>query len=119
MEVVGDSSVVSVVIKFLVVEEKPVGNIHKCLCFVYGSATVDRSTVGRWVKRVTASEKGKEELYDSCSEKLAGWPGMIRTKYKHTHIPSWRKAVEVDGDFVEKWNIETKHDSSLCVIFMI
>jgi hypothetical protein len=31
---------------------------------VYGSAAVNRSTVGCWVKRVMASETGKAELHD-------------------------------------------------------
>ena len=40
------------------------GNIHKWLCAVYGSCAVDRSTVGRWVQRVKASESGETELRD-------------------------------------------------------
>jgi hypothetical protein len=43
------------VIKFLVHEKESVVNIHKRLCAVYGSCAVDRSTVGRWAKRVKAS----------------------------------------------------------------
>jgi hypothetical protein len=39
-------------------------NFHKYLCNVYESATVDRRTVGCWVKRVMASETGKAELHD-------------------------------------------------------
>jgi hypothetical protein len=41
-----------------------VENIRKRLCGVYGSAAVERSTVGRWAKRVTDSERGKAELHD-------------------------------------------------------
>jgi hypothetical protein len=51
------------VIEFLLAE-KSVGNIHKRLCNVYGSATVDRSTAGRWAKRMTASETGTAEPHD-------------------------------------------------------
>jgi hypothetical protein len=47
------------VTEFHVAEKEPVVNIHKRLCDVYGKPTVDRSTFGRWVKRVTASEAGK------------------------------------------------------------
>jgi hypothetical protein len=43
------------VIVFLVHEKESVLNIHKRLCAVYGSCAVDRSTVGRWDKRVKAS----------------------------------------------------------------
>ena len=39
-------------------------NIHKRLCAVYGSCAVDRSTVGRWVQRVKASESGETDLHD-------------------------------------------------------
>jgi len=42
--------------EFLVAEKKSLGNIHKSLCSVHGSATVDRSTVGGWVRRVTPFE---------------------------------------------------------------
>ena len=45
------------VVEFLVAEEESVRIFHKCLCNVYGSAAeVDRSTVGRWVQKVTATE---------------------------------------------------------------
>jgi squalene cyclase len=52
------------VIEFLVTEKESVGNIHKCLCNVHGSAMVDRSTAGHWVKRVSAFETGKAELHN-------------------------------------------------------
>jgi hypothetical protein len=51
-------------IKFLVAKKESVGNIDKLLCSVYGSATADRSSSGRWAKRITASETGKTELHD-------------------------------------------------------
>jgi len=38
--------------------------MHQRLCSVYGSATVTRSSVGRWAKSVTASETGNSELRD-------------------------------------------------------
>jgi hypothetical protein len=44
------------VIEFLVAEKERVGNIHKRLCAVYGSCSVDRNTVGCWVQRVKSSE---------------------------------------------------------------
>jgi hypothetical protein len=55
-------------IELLVAGKESVRNTHKCLCIYYGSAMVDKSTVGRWIKRVTTSETGKTELHDlSCS----------------------------------------------------
>jgi hypothetical protein len=39
-------------------------NVHKCLCNVYGSDTVDRSTIGHWLKRVMASKAAGGELHD-------------------------------------------------------
>jgi transposase len=46
------------VIAFLVAEEGSVGNIHKRLCAVCGSSSVDRS----WVKRVKASGSEETEM---------------------------------------------------------
>jgi hypothetical protein len=40
------------VIEFLFAEKDSVKNIYKYLWNIYASATVDRSTVGRWVKSV-------------------------------------------------------------------
>ena len=52
------------VIEFLCAEKETVVNIHKRLCAVYGDAAVDRSTVGRWVKRVQTSGNAETELHD-------------------------------------------------------
>jgi hypothetical protein len=52
------------VIKFLVHENESVVNIHKCLCAVYGSCAVDRSTVELWAKGVKASGSAETELRD-------------------------------------------------------
>ena len=51
-------------IEFLDAEKESVRNMHKRLFNVCGSAAVDRSTAGRWTKRVTASETGTAELQD-------------------------------------------------------
>lgn len=64
------------VIEFLVAEKETVGNIHKRLCKVYGTSAVDRSTVGRWARRVAASEGGAAELQDL---QRAGRPPMAVT----------------------------------------
>jgi transposase len=51
-------------IEFLVNENESVVNIHKRLCAVNGSCAVNRSTVGRWAKRVRASGSAETELRD-------------------------------------------------------
>jgi hypothetical protein len=48
--------------EFLVAEKESVMNIHKCLCSVYGSATVVRNAVGLWAKSVMASESSQADL---------------------------------------------------------
>jgi transposase len=50
--------------EFLVAEKESVRNIHKRFYAVYGSSTVDRSTIGRWIQRVKASGSGETELHD-------------------------------------------------------
>jgi len=51
------------VIKFLFADKQSMKNIHKrLLCNVYGSAVVNRSTIGHKVDRVMASETRKVEL---------------------------------------------------------
>jgi hypothetical protein len=47
------------VIEFLVTVKETVGNIHKWLSSVYGSAAFDRDTVGCWTKRVRDGEVGR------------------------------------------------------------
>jgi hypothetical protein len=77
------------VTEFLVAEKQSVGNIHRRLCAVYGSCAVDRSTVGRWIQRVKASGSGETEIR------------AVRTWLREQET-RWRKAIEVDGDYVEK-----------------
>jgi hypothetical protein len=82
-------------------------NIHKRLCAVYGSCAVDRSTVGRWVRRVKASGCGEDEeiviraLRTWLREQETGWhrEGM------RAHVSRWRKAVDVDGEYVGKQHV--------------
>ena len=52
------------VIKFLLAEKETVTNIHRRLRNVYGDLAVDKSTVSRWVKRLSSSEEGKQQLSD-------------------------------------------------------
>jgi hypothetical protein len=81
--------------------KESVGNIHKRLCAVYGSCAVDRSTVGRWVQRVKASGSGETEI-----RAVRTWIREQETSWyregTHALVSRWRKAVDVDGDYVEK-----------------
>jgi histone-lysine N-methyltransferase SETMAR len=38
---------------------------------------------------------------------------------KHTPIPHWHKATEVDKDFVEKYDMESNRHTSSCITSMI
>ena len=49
-------------IEFLVTDKKSVSSINRRLCNVCEGAADERSTVGRWVIRVTACETGRAEL---------------------------------------------------------
>jgi hypothetical protein len=89
------------VIELLVAEKESVGNIHKRLCAVYGSCTVDRSTVGIWIQRVTASGSEETEI-----RAVRTWLREHETSWyiegMHVLVSCCRKAVDVDGDYMEK-----------------
>jgi hypothetical protein len=89
------------VIEFLVVEKETVGNIHNRLCDEYGSCTVDRSTVGRWVQRVKALGSGETEI-----RAVRTWVREQETNWyredMHALVSRWRKVICLDGDYVEK-----------------
>lgn len=50
------------VIEFLVAAKQTVGKIHNHLCAMYGNYTINKSTVGCWVKSLKPSEGGEMEL---------------------------------------------------------
>ncbi|GFG38463.1 hypothetical protein Cfor_11209 [Coptotermes formosanus] len=54
----------NILIEFLVAKKESIRNIHKCLCNVYGSAMVNRSTAGHWARRMTASKWERQEHHD-------------------------------------------------------
>jgi hypothetical protein len=57
MESVNDVSYKQGAVTELNVDENvSVGNIYRRLCNACGGSTIDRGTVGRWAKRVAASE---------------------------------------------------------------
>jgi hypothetical protein len=51
-----------IVIEFLIAEKETVVNIHKRLCYVYGSCAVDRSTVSCWVQTIKDAGSGDSDL---------------------------------------------------------
>ena len=90
------------VIEFLVAEKERVESIHKQMCVVYGSCAVDRSTVGRWVQRVKASESGETDLHDrqrSGRPATATSPDMLQCAndiiHADRHITSRQLAVQL------------------------
>ena len=92
------------VIEFLVAEKESVGTIHKRLCAVYGScAPSDFHLFGplKNTLRGTRFEDG-----DSVSRAVRTWLHEQETSWyregMHALVSRWRKAVDVDGDYVEK-----------------
>ena len=74
--------------------------IHERLKNVYGDATVDVSTVRRWVRRCKEAE-GQTRLADKTR---SGRPATAAT-YRagiHALVKKWTKTVEMDGDYIEK-----------------
>jgi hypothetical protein len=76
------------IIAFLTAKEETVGDIHKHPKSVYADCTV-----GRWAKRVRSSERGNTNLEDEpCSSQ----------QETEALVSRWRKAVEKDGNYMEK-----------------
>ena len=92
------------VIEFLVAEKDSVDNIHKRLCAVYGGCAVDRSTVGRWIRRVKASGSGEDD--ESVMRAVSTWLREQEASWysegMHALVSRWLKAVDIDGEYVEK-----------------
>ena len=94
-------------------------NNHKRLCAVYGSCAVDRSSVGRWVQGVKASESGETGLHDrpwSGSPATATTPDMLQRANDIIHsdwritsrqlaIQSLQSAMEVHWQLLTLWDI--------------
>jgi hypothetical protein len=88
------------VIQFLVAEKESVGNIHKRLCNIYGSATVDGSTAGRWEKRKTASEPGKAGLHGlprSGRPLIAVRPEMLQLQRLRQDVEGSQEALQTSS----------------------
>ena len=80
----------------LTAEKVPPIEIHRRMQAVYGDQFVDVSTVRRWVRRFKDGELGQADLSDKTR---IGRPVM---DLKKKLVQSWRKCIEVRGDFVEK-----------------
>ena len=91
------------VIEFLCVEKETVVKIHKRWCAVYGDTAVGRSTIGRWVKKVTASGDGESEIHDQPRSAFLRLQDMS-FYHQGIHAPPkcWRTALELNGYYVEK-----------------
>ena len=74
--------------------------IHERLKNVYGDATVDVSTVRRWVRRCKEAE-GK-----NVKTSVRQWLGRQDLAFYqagiHALVKRWIKTVEMDGDYIEK-----------------
>ena len=87
------------VIKFLTAESEMPIRIHERLKNVYGDATVDVSTVRRWVRRCKDAE-GQTWLADETG---SGRPATAFYRAGiHALVKRWTKTVEIDGDYIEK-----------------
>ena len=85
------------VIVFLTAEGEIPIRIHERLKNVYGNATVDVSTVRRWV-RCGIHFKDEEAVRQWLRRQdLAFYRAGI-----HARVKRWTKSVEMDGDYIEK-----------------
>ena len=86
-------------IEFLTAEGEMPILIHERLKNVYGDATVDVSTVRRWVRRCKEAE-GQTRL---TKRGVAGRPATAFYRAGiHALVKRWTKMVEMDGDYIEK-----------------
>ncbi|KAJ4431524.1 hypothetical protein ANN_20122 [Periplaneta americana] len=62
-------------------EQETIANIHRRLHYIYRDQVVDRSTVSRWVSRVSATERGKASLYMSCCQEVKRRIAMVKEAF--------------------------------------
>jgi len=82
---------------YVVAEKTSVVHIYRRLCNVCGSAAVDGSTVGRWVKRITASETGKQSFVTNLAQAVLFELSVL--KCRRVVMPSfaWIVASQLDN----------------------
>ena len=80
-------------------ENQGISDIHRRLQNVYGDLAVDKSTVSRWAKRVSSSD---DEAIDAVRRWLRHQPVEWYRAGIQALSSRWRKAVALNGDYVEK-----------------
>ena len=75
--------------------------IHERLKNVYGDATVDVSTVRRWVSHGIYF-KDEEAVKTSVRQWLRRQDLAFYRAEIHALVKRWTKTVEMDGDYIEK-----------------
>jgi len=92
------------VIEFLVAEKESVGNIHKRLCAVYGSYVPSDFHLFGPLKDTLLGTRFEDG--ESVVRAVRTWLREQETSWyregMHALVSRWRKAVDVDGDYVEK-----------------
>ena len=88
-------------IEFLTAEGEMPIRIHERLKNVYGDATVDVSTVRRWVHR-GIHFKDEETVKTSVRQWLRRQYLAFYLAGIHALVKRWTKTVEMDGDYIEK-----------------
>jgi len=92
------------VIELLVAEKESVGNIHKRLCAVNGSGAQSDFHIFGPLKDTLLGTRFEDG--ESMIRAVRTWLREQETSWyregMHALVSRWRKAVEVDGDYVEK-----------------
>ena len=88
-------------IEFLTAEGDMPIRIHERLKNVYGDATVDVSTVRRWVVALK-NLKDKQGWLTSVRQWLMRQDLAFYRAGLHALVKRWTKTVEMDGDYIEK-----------------
>ncbi|KAJ4435786.1 hypothetical protein ANN_18405 [Periplaneta americana] len=86
-------------------KQKTIENIHRRLQHVYGDQAVDRSTISRWVSRVSTTQRGKARLSDlprSGRPHTAVTPETVERTDRFTYI-KLRESIAI-VEHVIKWN---------------
>jgi transposase len=88
------------IIVFILAVNESITNIHRRLTNVYGDMAVDKSTVGRWAKRLASSEQGEiyvSDLPRSGRPSTAVAPATMQRPDRHIgndwRITTWELAA--------------------------
>ena len=92
------------VIEYLTAEGEMPIRIHDMLKHVYGDATVDVRTLRRWFVAVK-KRKDKHGWLTPVRQWLRWQDLAFYRAGIHALVKRWTKMVEMDGDYIEKWQI--------------